>query len=40
MVGSGFLFLQKMELLLEEAKPSEMDLTEKSVLISGGKGLF
>lgn len=41
MVESSFLFLQKTELLLEEAKPSEMDLIEKStLLISGRKGLF
>lgn len=29
MVESSFLFLQKKELLLEEAKPNEMDLKEK-----------
>lgn len=29
MVELNFLFLQKKELLLEEAKPSEMDLTKE-----------
>ena len=38
MAEPSFLFLQKKELLLEEAKPSEMDLKKKKgILISEGK---
>lgn len=42
MVESSFLFLQKKELLLEEAKPSEMDLIGKKAFSSSvvGNGLF
>jgi hypothetical protein len=41
MAESSFLFLPKMELSLEEAKPNEMDLTEKEFCESVAEnGLF
>ena len=42
MAEPSFLFLQKKELLLEEAKPSEMDLKKKKKVFLSvrGNGLF
>ena len=40
MAKPSFLFLQKKELLPEEAKPSEMDLKKKVFLSVRGNGLF
>lgn len=41
MVESSSLFLQKKELLLEEAKPNEMDLLlEKNILLISGEKVY